>query len=516
MREWADSILADKPTIVGLTTTFQQNVASLALAKELRRRMPAEELTILFGGGNCEADMGRALADHFPFIDHVVSGEAEEVIVDLVNAASSGSNTTRPRFIQGSMVRDMNALPEPEFGSYFEAVIGTPWEGKANLVAESSRGCWWGAKQHCTFCGLNGGNMAYRSKEPGRFLQELRSLRSRYGTGAFMLADNIMDMKYVRKLFPELTADPEGMQMFYETKANLRKEQLIAMGAGGIVRLQPGIESLSTSILKLMDKGTTALQNVQLLKWSEELHIGLAWNLLYGFPGESPAEYRTMAALIEKLIHLPTPTGTGSIRLDRFSPYWKSPGQYGIKNMRPFWAYDIIYGQLPAEARTRLAYFFDYDYEDERNPISYTAVATSAVARWEAAYHKRHVTLEVGTETGRTEVLDTRFDEGGVRTPLTDADAALLKVLDGIVHRNSIRANLNASLPGDPPLSEFELAEMLERFLRKAWVVREGDLYLSIVLDRSEHHKIIDRRVEAQLAEFGFADEPGLPATADL
>jgi negative regulator of genetic competence, sporulation and motility len=57
---------------------------------------------------------------------------------------------------------------------------------------------------------------------------------------------------------------------------------------------------------------------------------------------------------------------------------------------------------------------------------------------------------------------------------------------------------------------------MLERFLRKAWVVREGDLYLSIVLDRSEHHKIIDRRVEAQLAEFGFADEPGLPATADL
>jgi ribosomal peptide maturation radical SAM protein 1 len=506
VREWADTILAGKPAIVGFTTTFQQNVASLALAKELRRRVPKEELTILFGGANCEADMGRALAEHFPFIDHVISGEAEEIIVDLVQGIASGTGRTWPRFIQGSMVKDMNALPEPEFGSYFTAVVGTPWHGKANLVAESSRGCWWGAKNHCTFCGLNGGTMAYRSKEPVRFVEELRSLRHQYGTGAFMLADNIMDMKYVRRLFPELAADSDGIELFYETKANLRKEQLVAMGAGGVSRLQPGIESLSTSILKLMDKGTTALQNVQLLKWSEELHIGLAWNLLYGFPGEQAEEYEAMAALIEKLGHLPAPTGSGSIRLDRFSPYWRSPDQHGIKNLRRFWAYDLVYGPLPPEARTRIAYFFDYDHVDDRNPAAYVQRATVASGRWEQAYHKRHVTLELVTETGCAEVVDSRAGDESVRTLLTAVEAALLKVLDGIVHRDSIRAALNAVLADEPPVSEFDLAGMLERLLRQAWVIREGDLYLSIVLDRSEHHKVIDRRVEAQLSQFGLME----------
>jgi ribosomal peptide maturation radical SAM protein 1 len=516
VRAWADLILADQPTIVGFTTTFQQNVASLALAKELRRRVPAEDLTILFGGANCEADMGRALADHFPFIDHVVSGEAEEIIVDLVKDVASGTGKTWPRFVQGSMVRDMNALPEPEFGSYFTAVTGTPWHGKANLVAESSRGCWWGAKSHCTFCGLNGGTMSYRSKEPARFLEELRSLRRQYGTGAFMLADNIMDMKYIRKLFPELAADSEGIELFYETKANLRKEQLVAMAAGGVSRLQPGIESLSTSVLKLMDKGTTALQNVQLLKWSEELHIGLAWNLLFGFPGEKPEEYETMAVLIGKLGHLPAPTGTGSIRLDRFSPYWRSPDQYGIKNLRPFWAYDLVYGPLPPEARKRIAYFFDYDHADGRNPGSYTHCTTTAVGRWESAYHKRHATLQLVTETGCVELLDSRSDDQPTRTPLTAAEAALLKVLDGIMHRDSVLASLNAALPDDPPLLECDLAVMLERFLRQSWIVREGDLYLSIVLDRAEHRKIIDCRVEAQLAQFGLMDQPVLPLAAGL
>lgn len=84
IRQWARGILADEPRIVGFSTTFQQTVASLALAKELRRLRTVDELTIIFGGANCEADMGRAIADNFPFVDHVVSGEGENIIVPLV------------------------------------------------------------------------------------------------------------------------------------------------------------------------------------------------------------------------------------------------------------------------------------------------------------------------------------------------------------------------------------------------------------------------------------------------
>ena len=64
---WAEDILSSGPRVVGFSTTFQQNIASLALARELRRRAPPEDLTVLFGGANCEGAMGRALSRNFSF-----------------------------------------------------------------------------------------------------------------------------------------------------------------------------------------------------------------------------------------------------------------------------------------------------------------------------------------------------------------------------------------------------------------------------------------------------------------
>jgi ribosomal peptide maturation radical SAM protein 1 len=345
--------------------------------------------------------------------------------------------------------------------------------------------------------------MSYRSKTPSRFAQELRSLKHRYGPSAFMMADNIMDMKYVRKLFPTLAADADEIELFYETKANLRKDQLVMMAAGGVVRIQPGIESLSSSILKLMDKGTTRLQNIQLLKWSEELKIGLAWNLLCGFPGEPPEEYDDMAKLIPSLSHLPPPTGSGMVRLDRFSPYWRTPECYGIKNLRPLWTYELIYAPLPPSARGQIAYYFDYDHGDLRKPHAYIAATAAAVLDWQTAYHKRHATLEIVNESGTTAVLDSRAAEP-VRHVLGAVEAALLKVLDSAAHRDAVLRGLNEELPARQRLSELELAEMLDLMAHRGWLIREGDLVLSIVLDRSERDLVVNRRVQMQLAQFGL------------
>ena len=63
-------------------------------------------------------------------------------------------------------------------------------------------------------------------------------------------------------------------------RIRLRKSQLQTMVAGGVTRIQPGIESLSTSILRLMRKGTSRLQNIQLLKWCADLQLNVAWNFL--------------------------------------------------------------------------------------------------------------------------------------------------------------------------------------------------------------------------------------------
>ncbi len=73
-----------QPDLVGFSSTFQQNVPSLALAQQLKRQQPS--LPVLFGGGNCERPMGPALHRNFTFVDYVVSGEAEVAFVGLIDA----------------------------------------------------------------------------------------------------------------------------------------------------------------------------------------------------------------------------------------------------------------------------------------------------------------------------------------------------------------------------------------------------------------------------------------------
>ena len=75
--------------VVGFTSTFVQNLASLALAQRLKARHP--HLRIVFGGANWEADMGAALFETFPFVDHVCQGEADESFPALVRALGRGA-----------------------------------------------------------------------------------------------------------------------------------------------------------------------------------------------------------------------------------------------------------------------------------------------------------------------------------------------------------------------------------------------------------------------------------------
>src|SRR5207247_426359 len=135
--------------------------------------------------------------------------------------------------------------------------------------------------------------------------------------------------------FPMIVSRNLGYTFHYETKVNLKKHQLKRLSEAGVRDLQPGIESLSTPILRLMKKGCTLLQNLQFLKWCREYGIRVSWNLLFGFPGEDPAEYAKMAQLIPSLRHLDPPDYCSRVRMDRFSPYFASPDEFEFKAIRP-------------------------------------------------------------------------------------------------------------------------------------------------------------------------------------
>ena len=379
--------------VVGFTSTFEQNVASLALAKRLKEARP--ETVIAFGGANWEGEMGQSLHERFAFVDVVCSGEADHSFPAVVSALARGdgldaipgivyrdgdrSVSTGP----APLVRDLDGLPFPDFDDYVAALLQSPAAADLTptILLETSRGCWWGAKHHCTFCGLNGGAMAFRSKSPERVLAEIHHLRERFGIDTISVVDNILDMAYFDTLLPLLERDGLDLNLFYEVKANLTHEQVRRLAAAGVRHVQPGLESFSDHVLELMRKGTTALQNVQLLKWCRELGVKPEWNLLYGFPGEEPEDYERMLPLFDAIEHLDPPGACGPVRLDRFSPYHSDPAGLGMTSVRALAPYRYLY-PFDDDELMRTAYYFDFDYADGRDPLDYVRPVLERVRLW--------------------------------------------------------------------------------------------------------------------------------------
>jgi magnesium-protoporphyrin IX monomethyl ester (oxidative) cyclase len=369
----AKQVLRLRPRIVGCTSTFMQHCSSLALLRRIRELEPG--IVTIIGGANCEGEMGAAAIKSFPWLDFAFSGEADLAFPLLCQRILSLGMPVAPTELpEGVIGRDhscvlfgspvprasvqkMDQTPVPDFDDYFAALEQCSFRPfvSPGLAMETSRGCWWGKVHHCTFCGLNGGNMDFRSKSPERVVFELEHLSRRHGIRRFNIVDNILDLQYIQSLLPQL-AGAEPYTLFYETKSNLRREQLETIAAAGIHRLQPGIESMHDEILRLIDKGTTALQNIRLLKWARELGIFITWNFLWDVPGEKDEWYGEMADWLPLACHL-QPPGVDRIQFHRFSPYHQRPRDFGLA-LEPYPSYSCVYPIAPAGMRD-LAYYFD-------------------------------------------------------------------------------------------------------------------------------------------------------------
>lgn len=347
----ARSLVSEKPAIVGASSMFQQHCASLALLRRVKELDPG--ILTMLGGANCDGVMGQASYAAFPWLDCVVCGEADEEIVAIVQQLLQ--ERTRRCVVCSRPVTDLDALPTPDFTAYFAALHKARFQAdvRPGLLVETSRGCWWGQKHHCTFCGLNAGGMAFRAKSAERILTELADLSETYHLKQFELTDNILAMERFRDLLPRL--QDRSYTMFAEVKANLRREHMQALAEAGVRWIQPGLENLHDEVLRLMDKGTNAAVNLQLLKWAREFGIFVSWNFLVGFPGEQDAWYQEMSSWLPSLVHLQPPQGVFRARFDRYSPYQRDPGRYGLK-MQFHPAYRAIY-PVPEGVLADLAYF---------------------------------------------------------------------------------------------------------------------------------------------------------------
>lgn len=469
----AEIIAAGEPSIVGFSSVFQQNLASIAIARALKHLLPG--CVVVLGGANSSSPMGEALGTTVDTFDYIFSGEADHVFPNFVRGYVDENVLPHEQVLQCAPVEVLDETPIPIFSDFFEQL--DTWRAQDRLLTleasalpmETSRGCWWGAKRHCTFCGLNGTEMSYRAKTPNRILREFEDRVRTYRIKRFQITDNIMPVNFRKTVLPTLAERREDLQIFYEVKSNLKSDELDLFVQAGVRFIQPGIESFSSNILRLIDKGVSGTQNLCVLRDCSSRQIQVLWNMLVGIPGDSLEDYLAILELLPYIEHLQPPQACSPIVIDRYSPYHTNPGKYGIRSVAPFPAYNDLY---PAPTNLRdLAYHFTGDYDSAYlSNATFRATFEAAVAEWIARWSKgRQPKLyAVQLDHQRLFVEDTRSGASEQRFSL-DIDASYLLRFLRVPRRIS-------DLTPDR-LSSFE--ELVQRHL----VVQHEGFYTSVVTE---------------------------------
>jgi ribosomal peptide maturation radical SAM protein 1 len=486
----------DEADLVGFTSMFAQNVACFALARRLKEMKP--EIIVAMGGANCESPMGEEIALHVPVVDYVFSGPALvtfPALMEGILAGDPGPAAAAPGVLTRDKVASGRAAAQPPLGQElpidedvpldyapFLAAFDRSFEGwpvAPHLLFETSRGCWWGERAHCTFCGLNGSTMSYRAMRPERAIALIRALFAHYPrVRQLSCVDNIMPRDYPRTVFAHLEPPP-GLSIFYEVKADVPGEDLALLAAAGVDSVQPGIEALSTSTLTLMRKGTTASKNVAFLMSCLAQDVQPAWNLLIGFPGEEEEVFQRYLEDIPRLVHLPPPSGVYPVRFDRFSPYFTKAESYGLK-LAPLDFYAKVY-PFPQASLRNLAYYF----ADKNLTAPYFRAAAlwierlrRALVAWGEPWSQGEAPILCFERPGGTAVRDTRSGSEVIH----EVGETGRRILSALAQPASL-TELAAAV-ADLGLGADALAAEVARLLDRSLVFEDRQKLVSLVFPR--------------------------------
>ena len=337
--------------LAGFSICLCQLTSSLYFIRRIKQRFP--DLTIVTGGSMFAGESTRNLFQAFPEVDFVVNGEGELPLSQLVGHLRDLKGPEEIPAIPGivsqkdadneipvsfSQLKTLTNLPCPDYDDYFD-LLKTFSPQKTffpTLSAEISRGCWWrkpqgaGKYSGCAFCNLNLQWDGYRSKSPIQVISEIDNLTTKHKTLSVAFMDNLLPIKESRDIFRGLSRLNKNLHLFAEIRATTPRPMLEAMQIAGTHEVQIGIEALSTRLLKKLNKGTTAIRNLEVMKHCEELGIANVSNLILGFPGSDLDDVEESLRNLEFALPF-RPLRFVHFWLGLGSPVSQDPQAFGIK-----------------------------------------------------------------------------------------------------------------------------------------------------------------------------------------
>ena len=351
-----------QPDLVGIAVpTMGQMLAASTLARLIRE---AGLLCHITAGGPHITMLREALPRtpaFFELFDSAVVFDGEEPLLRLAEEldAAVARPGQRPDLAKvpnliyrdGTGIRVTAENPAPPLQTRLPDFAGLPLDRylapRLVLPLLSSRGCYHGK---CAFCNVGYGDPRhYRPLPPDQVVAQMQELGARYGAHHIFFADEAITPRHARVMSHELagTAGAPHWCGCVRFERSFSGQLLAAMSEGGCRMLLYGLETAAEPMIRRMVKGTDAAEMGRILE--EGAAAGL-WNhtfFFFGFPGETLEQAQETVNFVymhQNAVHSASP---GAFVLERYSPAYQSPAEYGIR-------------RILADPRRDLAIYFDY------------------------------------------------------------------------------------------------------------------------------------------------------------
>lgn len=468
--------------VVAMTTCFGQLFANIALSR-LIKQMDSRVVVIL-GGSTVSSEVGKSILEEYASIDLIVQGEGEKPLLSCLDALMQDRPPSGPGIVsrkihkekatcgEFSELGDLDELPIPGFHAYVEkaSTYGIDWI----LPIEGSRGCWWdrraqteNPKSACYFCNLNVQWGRYREKTVSRIVSELEQQSEEYNNTRIFFLDNIIRAQGVS----ELAAGIEGLRcdfdIFYEARANLKPHELMDMWFAGLRCVQFGIEGLSTSFLQRVGKGTSLLQNLQVMKICFELGIVNGANLIIDFPTSTQQEVDDTVRNIHRFAMHLEPCNVQHFHLGRGSTTFTLAEKFGITNLRNS---DIFKAGIPKEVWDRIK-LLDLSFSLGKDAVSWLPVQ-EAVSTWKDKFQGFDSPLLYYRQGGGyLKIFDYRTE---------DPKSIILEGIQADIYLYACQIRSLRDITNYVDVENKVAKEVLSVLVEENLMVQEGNKYLSL------------------------------------
>ena len=291
MSDYVDRIVAMNPEVVGFSLYYTNEIPTTWMARELRKRLPNTKLIV---GGPQAGSMMQGTAKCF---DHIVVGEGEQLIVDILEKIEAKQTISEQFLIQPKTVRlDLDSMPFPDYTDFDFKDYQIP----NGISSEVSRGC----VAKCVFC-TEVHFWKYRGRMSGSVLDEIEHQYKHHGINFVWFIDSLVNgnLKELRAFANGVVERglQIGWQGYSRCDGRMDLDYYKDLKASGCHLLNYGVESGSQRVLDIMKKNITVEEVERNLRDAKTVGILSSTQWIIGFPGEEIQDVADTFSLVWRI-----------------------------------------------------------------------------------------------------------------------------------------------------------------------------------------------------------------------